>query len=213
MASLAQKSRPGRPTREQSEQRHQELLDRAMEMFLERGFEHATIRDIAAEVGMTRRTVYARYPDKRALFKAIVEHAVQQVMLPVEALHALDGKDLEETLTQVARLRIANVMTPVGLRLQRILHTESYQFPEVVNSAYSRITRPAIEFIADLLRRNNAAGVTDVEEPERAASALMNMVVGVPVRMVLLGNFLGPEEIEDRIRFSVRLFMRGVCRR
>lgn len=184
-----------------------------MEMFLERGFEHATIRDIAAEVGMTRRTVYARYPDKRALFTAIVEHAVQQVMLPVEALHALDGKDLEETLTQVARLRIANVMTPVGLRLQRILHTESYQFPEVVNAAYSRITRPAIDFIADLLRRNNAAGVTDVEEPERAASALMNMVVGVPVRMVLLGNFLGPEDIEDRIRFSVRLFMRGVCRR
>ena len=50
----------GRPTREQAELRHQELLDRALELFLENGFELTTIESIAASVGMTKRTVYAR---------------------------------------------------------------------------------------------------------------------------------------------------------
>jgi AcrR family transcriptional regulator len=209
----ARKSRPGRPTREEAEQRHRELLDRALEMFVDRGFDHTTIRDIAADAGMTRRTVYARYADKQELFKAVVEHAVQQAIVPVEALETLDPDDLETALIEVARLRIANVMTPTGLRFQRFLHTESYRFPEVVNAAYSRITHPVIEYVEAVLARHNEMGTTDIENPRMAAFTLMNMVVGTPVRMVLLGVALGPEQIEERIRFSVRLFLTGILRR
>jgi AcrR family transcriptional regulator len=209
----ARKFGPGRPTRQQAEQLHRELLDRALEMFVERGFEHTTIRDIAAEASMTRRTVYARYPDKQALFKAVVDHAVQQAVVPVDALETLDPNDLETALVEVARLRIANVMTPTGLRFQRFLHTESYRFPEVVNAAYSRITNPVIEYVTALLAKHNTLGTTEIDDPAMAAATLMNMVVGVPVRMVLLGVALGPEQIEERIRFSVRLFLKGILRR
>jgi AcrR family transcriptional regulator len=116
-------------------------------------------------------------------------------------------------LIAVARLRIDSTLTPTGLRLQRFLHTESYRFPDLVNAAYSRITGPTIEFIVELLQRHNAEGTTDVADPVRAAAALMNMVVGVPVRMVLLGLETTDAEIEHRIQFSVDLFLNGVCRR
>ena len=42
--------RAGRPTREQAEARHEELLDRALDHFLDKGFEQATIEAIAADV-------------------------------------------------------------------------------------------------------------------------------------------------------------------
>lgn len=184
-----------------------------MEMFLERGFESTTIRDIAAEVGMTRRTVYARYADKRELFKAVLERAVKQTVVPAEALKSIETDDLEAALIGVSRLRIAKMMTPVGLRLQRFLSAESHRFPEIATAVYSQITQPALDFIAELLRRHNALGTTDVEEPHRAAAALMNMVVGVPVRMALFGSPISAAEIEDRIQFSVRLFLRGVLKR
>jgi hypothetical protein len=50
MQHLTRQARPsaGRPTREQAEQRHEELLDRALEQFLEKGFELATMEAIAA---------------------------------------------------------------------------------------------------------------------------------------------------------------------
>ena len=51
----------GRPTRAQQEQRHEELLNVALDIFLERGFEQATMEEIAIQVGMSKRTVYARY--------------------------------------------------------------------------------------------------------------------------------------------------------
>lgn len=184
-----------------------------MAMFLERGFEHTTIRDVAAASGMTRRTVYARYADKRELFRATLEHVVSQMIVPPAALRAIDTTDLRAALLAVARLRIDTTLTPAGMRLQRFLHTESFRFPDLVSAAYSRITGPTIEFVAGLLNFHNGKGTTEVADPVRAAAALMNMVVGVPVRMVLLGVDVGPEEIDERIQFSVDLFMKGVCRR
>ena len=50
----------GRPTKAQAEARLEELLDSALDIFLERGFELATIEAIAARVNMTKRTVYAK---------------------------------------------------------------------------------------------------------------------------------------------------------
>jgi TetR/AcrR family transcriptional regulator, mexJK operon transcriptional repressor len=43
-----------------------------------------------------------------------------------------------------------------------------------------------------------------------AASAFLSLVVGGPVRIVVSGNRLDPGDLEDRISFSVALFMNGV---
>src|SRR5687767_11407701 len=75
---------PGRPSREQSELRNRELLDTALDLFLERGFEGTTIEAIIATVGMARRTVYARYGDKITLFKAALQRAIDDWVVPTE---------------------------------------------------------------------------------------------------------------------------------
>lgn len=215
MQHLSPKTRPGagRPTRGQAEQRHEELLDRALELFLEKGFELATIDAIAASVGMTKRTVYGRYEDKSALFRAAVQRAIDRWTVPVEALHAVDGDDLETTLKAVARIRMANAISPVGLRLQRIINAESYRFPEIFTQAYVQGSRPTIDFLADLLRRHTKAGTIKVAKPEIAAAAFLSMVVGGPMRAIVWGSAIHERELEERIRFCVRLFLDGARRR
>ena len=52
------------------------MLDTALSLFLDKGFEQTTIDLIAASVGMTKRTIYAKYEDKAALFRAAVERAI-----------------------------------------------------------------------------------------------------------------------------------------
>lgn len=203
-------SRAGRPTREQSERRRAELLDRALDMFLDKGYEQTTIEAVAAAVSMTKRTVYARYADKAALFHAAVQQAIERWIVPDASLRALETDDLETTLTAVARMRVAHVMTPEGLKLQRIINTESYRFPDIFTTAYEQGTKPVIAFLADLLRRHAASGAIGVERPEMAANVFLSMVVGGPVRIIVSGNTIDPEAIEDRIVFSVRLFLDGV---
>jgi AcrR family transcriptional regulator len=202
--------RAGRPTADQATARQGELLDTALDMFLDRGFELTTMEAVAAAVGMTKRTVYARYPDKAALFHATVQRAIERSIVPRETLEAIDDGDLEAALVAVARLRVGNVMTPEGLRLQRIINTESYRFPAIFSMAYEQATKPVIDYLAALLRRHDAAGTIRLDRPEMAANVFMSMAVSGPVRIIVSGHALDPHELDDRIAFAVRLFLDGL---
>ena len=211
--SALARPRVGRPTRERAEARHAHLLDRALDQFLDRGFEQATIEAIAASVGMTKRTVYARYPDKASLFRAAVRRAMERLAVEPERIRAADSGDLEQTLIHLARLRVDAVMTPAGLKLQRIINTESYRFPDIFTTSYELGPLPVVRFLAELLERETRAGRLAIAEPVLAANVFMSMVVSGPVRIIVSGNYLAPEEIDRRIRFAVRLFLDGARRR
>jgi TetR/AcrR family transcriptional regulator, mexJK operon transcriptional repressor len=208
-SKFAPRKGPGRPTAEQARRRHDELLDSALDLFLDKGFEQATIDAIAASVGMTKRTLYARYENKAALFKAAVQRSIERLIVPPATLEALETGDIAATLVAVARLRIAQVMTPAGMKQQRIINTESYRFPEIFAMAYEQNTRPVVEFLAGLLQRETATGRLAVSDPMRAATVFLSMVVSGPVRVIVSGHRLTQAEIEDRLQFAIRLFLNG----
>lgn len=182
-------------------------------MFLEKGFARTTIESVAASIGMTKRTLYSRFVDKQALFIAAVERAIERSVTPEEQLQALDHDDLATTLAAVARLRIARTSTPEGIRLQRIINTESYRFPEIFMMHYERSSKPVIDFLAEILSRYRNAGVLEIERPDMAANIFMSMVVGGPVRSIVSGIRLTRAEIDVRVDFGVRLFLDGARKR
>ncbi|MCE7795826.1 TetR/AcrR family transcriptional regulator [Sphingobium sufflavum] len=210
MASPPARSRLGRPTREEAEQRHADMLETALDMFLEKGFEQTTIEAIATALGMTKRTIYARYEDKAALFKAAVQQAIERWIMPQDQLEALTEKSLEEALLAIARLRVAHVLTPQGLKMQRILTAEAYRFPEIFASAYDQGSKPVIAFLSGLLQRHHDMGAIHVPRPFMAATVFLGMVVGGPTRTIALGAKFDPQDVEDRLTFSVSLFLDGV---
>lgn len=203
--------RAGRPTREQAEARHAELLEAALDHFLDKGFEGATIEAIAGSVGMTKRTVYARYADKVALFRAAVRQAIERLGVPAEAMRAaIVPGDLAASLVAIAHLRVDPLSTPAGQKLQRIINTESYRFPDIFNLAYERGALPVVRFLADLLQAETAAGRLAVDQPQLAANTFMSMVVSGPVRLYTAGTPLPAGEVEERITYAVGLFLNGV---
>ena len=203
------RSRAGRPTREQAEARHEELLAVALDHFLDKGYEAATIEAIAGAVGMTKRTVYGLYADKAALFRAAVHRAIEHYSISQERIEATDCGNLEQTLHNIARLRIDLVASAQGMKLQRIINTESYRFPEIFNEVYELGALPTIRFLAQLLGREAAAGRLAIAEPAKAANVFMSMVVSGPVRIIVSGNVLSKAEIDERIAFAVQLFLNG----
>lgn len=205
--------RAGRPTRAQAEARHEELLDTALELFLEHGYTLATIEMIATRVNMTKRTVYARYPDKAALFLAAVHRAIERQVVPPELLADLDNGDLAETLEGVARLRIAQIMTPHGLRLQRVINAESYRFPEIFASHYALSAGPVVDFVAGVLERAAADGRITPTNFRQVARAFTSMAVGGQTRAIVAGLPPTPEQIDERVAFTVRLLLEGLLPR
>lgn len=198
----------GRPTKQQAEQRHVLLLDRALEMFLDKGFELTTIDAIAASLNMTKRTIYSRYKDKRALFKATVQRAVDRWVVPIEVLKAADTGDLESTLLEIARIRVANSLSPAGLRLQRIINAESFRFPEILQS-YEEGALPTINFLSDLFRRHERRELGKLEDPSFDAAMFLSMTAAAS-RMVVLGKQPDKAAITKRTKKCVRLFLDGL---
>lgn len=205
--------RAGRPTREQAEARQIALLDCAFEHFLDRGFDSATIEAIAADVNMTKRTVYARFPDKAALFRAALRRGTERRAASRATIEATRHDRLDETLVAIAMLRITLVASPEGTRLQRLINTESYRFPDIFQTYYDIAARPTVQFLADILAAGNAAGELAIPDPMLAANVFMSMVVSGPVRFITSGNALDDEDIDRRVRFAVDLFLKGATPR
>jgi len=203
----------GRPTKAQAEARLEELLDAALDTFLERGFELATVEAIAARVNMTKRTVYAKFTDKAALFEAAVQRAIERQIVPRERLEKLDNGDLAETLEAIAHLRIAQVMTVNGLRLQRIINTESYRFPGLLMANYNQSAKPVAEFVAELLQRQIDAGELAPVDTMEAAGAFMAIAISGHVRNIVSGAQVVREELHGRVHFAVGLLLDGLRRR
>jgi len=202
--------RAGRPTRAQQVARHEELLSVALDIFLERGFEQTTMEEIATCVGMSKRTVYAYYEDKPALFKAAVRRAIELYTMPREEIEAVVTDDLEETLVAIGRQRVSNMAMPVATKLQRILGTQSFRFPELFNESFEKGAGPVIDILCELFARYSASGEIAITQPARAATAFLSVAVGGPTRIIVSGNIMDDAEIEERVRFAVHLFLNGV---
>src|SRR5262249_8432977 len=129
--------------------------------------------------------------------------------VPMDTLRALETEDLEETLIRVARVRLANALSPAGVSLQRIINAESYRFPEIFSLAYEQGGQPTMDFLIELFERKTASGEVRVENPRIAAGAFLSLVLAGPARVSWGGQALSEAEIETRIGVCVRLFLNG----
>jgi AcrR family transcriptional regulator len=186
------------------------LLRVALDEFLEKGFDTASFDGIAAATGMSKRTIYARYPDKAALFKAAIGRVVDSYTIPAARLAAAEADSLRETLLNVARLRIANLSSPDAIKLQRVLTAQSYRFPELFRAAFEQSAAPTIAFLAAQFDKHAARGEIAASEPRRLVTAFLSLVVGGPSRLIVAGEQLEVAEIERHLAFTVDLFLDGI---
>ena len=61
-------------------QMHEKIIKAATEEFLEYGFENASMRRIAAEVGLTVGALYRHFSSKEEMFAALVEPTLEELM-------------------------------------------------------------------------------------------------------------------------------------
>ncbi|WP_395397080.1 TetR/AcrR family transcriptional regulator [Novosphingobium sp. BL-8A] len=193
---------PGRPSLS-----NEALLDRALVLFLESGFERTSIDAICAAAGMAKRTFYQRYGDKLTFFKATLERAIEEWILPLEALEACVVDDLEETLLRVGRRLVTNVMSEDGIRLLRITNAESPRIPEIGAFTYEAGTRRTIEWLAGLFHRRLGC---DAAEAHNAAIVYMYIVVGGPPTATAWGVTLDADEVDGNIRYAVHVLLHGL---
>lgn len=151
------------------------VLDAAFELFLERGYDGTSMEAVAAAVGVTKPVVYACYPSKEELFKALLRREEERVLAEITAaLPAAAEDDLEAALTEgfTGFLR-AVASSP---RAYRVIF-----LGEGANAAVARRVQRGrerqVEAVAMLARPLLGAG--EDAELDRSARLLGHLVVGL----------------------------------
>src|SRR5215831_8067349 len=143
----------GRPPKELAGEVDARILDAARELFLERGFEGASIDEIAEAARAGKPTIYARFPDKRALFTAVVTRDVVSRITQFKG-EVPTGATIEERLVRLATVAVHWTLDPERLGLMRLAVAEARRFPDlastVIRTARELSTKVATRYLGEM---------------------------------------------------------------
>ncbi|MGW5382547.1 TetR/AcrR family transcriptional regulator [Nocardia sp. NPDC003963] len=206
-------TRRGRPTQAEAKKLNLAVREAAVATFLESGYDGATMEAIARTAGITKRSLYARYPDKRAVFADVIPWALSKYESSDDTPSIDDHTDLAEALIAIGRVALARALDPDTVRLMRIAMNESARFPEFAITADSMMWSGRQRAVVRVLRRGTTEGTVDVDDIELAAEHFLAMVELVPGRMADFGFFRSKQQEERHLQHAVRLFLRGAAPR
>jgi AcrR family transcriptional regulator len=87
----------------QAKPRKEEILDVATRLFAERGYEGASMNDVAECVGMRKASLFYHFATKDALYEAVLDRLVASLQVALEAIYASSGTfpDRLDAVTEV----------------------------------------------------------------------------------------------------------------
>ena len=206
------RGRGGRPSRVESAQLSDRILDVATRLFLADGFGATSIEAVAKQAGISKRTFYHRFRGKEELFEAVVRRLIERWMPPFDAA-LLDAPSLREALRCAAEYMLDAALTVEGLALHRIVIAEAERFPGLARILHELGAAAGVERIARHLDERIAHGELRPLDSRFAAEQFMLMAVTGPRRRALgLGKQLDRAELRSWIDSTVALFLDGCGR-
>ena len=195
----------GRPTAPAAARLGDAILDVAAARFLRDGYAATSIEAVAREARVAKRTFYARFPDKAALFRAVVERLIATWHAASEPAFA-PSDEIGAALERAGRTILDVALSPAALGLRRLIFAESARFPELVEALQQAGADGGAPRIAALLVP------TEPTSPAAlfAARQFMAMLLSEPLnRATISGTFPSAEQRGAWVAQTVRLFLHG----
>lgn len=144
--------------RRRKEDRPQELLEAALDLFVEHGLAATRAEDVARRAGVSKGTLYLYYPGKDALFKAVVRHYLAQVI--VEGGEIADGFEgaTPALLHHLARTWWARIGASKASGLLLLILSEARAFPELAQFYLDEVVAPSHALLSRVVERGIARG-------------------------------------------------------
>jgi AcrR family transcriptional regulator len=159
--------RPRRPRKADPAARRQAILDAALTVFAERGFEAARLDDIAARAGIAKGTLYLYFADKEALFEALIRSAVDPILARLDAIAAVPDMPMDMVLEALFSVFEKEVLGTRRKFLLRLIIAEGPRFPKIAEFHYRNVVSRIMPLIADAARRAAERGELPTDGPAR----------------------------------------------
>jgi AcrR family transcriptional regulator len=157
---------------EDSSKRRQ-IIDGARKVFMDLGFDGASMGEIARSAGVSKGTLYVYFADKSRLFEAIVEEeSLEQGKV---AFNFDPARDVEITLMDFGQAYIQLLCRPGGGSATRTVMAIAERMPEVGRRFYHNVIALTISKLAGYLEAHVRSGDLAIEDCQLAAMQFMQM--------------------------------------
>jgi TetR/AcrR family transcriptional regulator, mexJK operon transcriptional repressor len=193
-----------------SERKREAIAQAALTLFASDGYERTSIDAIAAEAGVSKRTVYSHYGDKENLFLSVVRDTYEGMLTRIAEIvdrTVWDG-DLRVALTScVTEITRSIVRAPERSTLARLLMAEAPHFPVLIDLLHTREITP---LLTTPLARLAAVGRLAAADPAQAAEHLSSLTFGQVSNRSLMGTVpLTEDETTHLLVGGVQAFIRA----
>jgi AcrR family transcriptional regulator len=187
--------------------KRRQILDGGRKVFMDLGFDGASMNEIARSAGVSKGTLYVYFADKNRLFEAIVEsEALEQGK---DVFNFDPGRDADTTLGEFGRAYIQLLCRTGSGSSIRTVMAIAERMPDVGRRYYENVLEKTIRGLAGYLEIQVASGDLAIDDCQLASSQFMMMC-----QASLFLPFVfqaapapSPERIADVVDSATRMFL------
>jgi AcrR family transcriptional regulator len=200
--------RRGRPSRAREREITDGIVQAALRLFLADGYGATSMKRIGEEAGVAPNTLYSRFPDKAALFRAIVEWkaAIWKITIPPRRVRsrALLAEILESAAIDMIEAMEREDISAIG----RLLSVEAERFPELATIYYENAM---LIGRSDLVKRIERAPdcALNAADARDLVTTLVECVTGYSHLRLLQPQPTGQNARREAARRITRIIARG----
>jgi len=135
-----------------------EIIEAALAEFADNGFAATRMVDIATRAGASKGTLYRYFPDKQALFKAVITSRIADVRVDAGKVTALSAGSSSEFLTALLLRFYRQIIEGEPGVILRILVTEGRLFPELVSVYHQQVMTNGLVMLDQIIRNGIETG-------------------------------------------------------
>lgn len=160
--------------RAKTDEKRNAIIDAALAVFEEVGYQRASMAMISARLGGSKATLYGYFQSKEQLFATAVTSALEETGEETMAALASEG-DIATVLSRYGRLYLDLVTQPEILAILRTVLSEG-ENSTLGREVYALGPQRGIGGLTDFFRRRAATGEIDLASPEVAALHFKGLV-------------------------------------
>ncbi|MGN7413108.1 TetR/AcrR family transcriptional regulator [Paenibacillus sp. SAF-068] len=180
----------------------------ARDLFLSEGFDRSSMDAVAAQAGVSKRTVYDYYGDKQNLLLAVVEESSMAVLEMIEqgiTDHLLEFEDLQQALILFCEQIVASANGSADyMALIRLVMVEEANLPD---SFFERLDNATEEGIMRRFIEFGQKGLIDVPDPEMATKHFAALTFLLVFNQPRRTGSMDAEQTRRIITDGVRVFL------
>ncbi|TCK07518.1 TetR/AcrR family transcriptional regulator [Marinobacterium mangrovicola] len=191
-------------------ERQRRILDAAREVFLEQGFENASIGEIMKRAGGSMSTLYRCFGNKLGLFEAMMQQATNDLFDSVDD-RVVWHDGLEEGLRSFGRRFIEQINTPNAIALFRlVISVNGADREDIQRIFYANGPGRVRSRLTEFLSAQADKGRINVDSCELAAGQFIDLIKEPWHQQALFGVSYPSDLPEKSLEQGIALFLNGV---